>query len=86
MLAGSLWEQELLSLTPNATEHSGQTSEPVSPVETNSATTGYSESNTEESVEQPNNNTPESDPVSDGAPEKQSVDDESKERTGASRG
>lgn len=54
----------------STTEHSGKVSEPVSPVETETTTTGYSESNTgitTNPVEQPNNNTPESDPVgSDG--------------------
>lgn len=50
----------------STTEHSGQVSEPVSPVETETTTTGYSESNTgitTNPVEQPNNNTSESDPV-----------------------
>lgn len=59
-------EQGAVVSDTSATEHSGQTSEPVSPVETETTTTGYSESNTgttENPVEQPNNNTPESDPV-----------------------
>lgn len=50
----------------STTEHSGQTSEPVSPTTTETTTAGHSESNTgvtENPVEQPNNNTPESDPV-----------------------
>lgn len=43
----------------STTEHSGQTSEPVSPVETEATTTGHSEPNegvTANSVEQPNDN------------------------------
>lgn len=59
-------EQGAVVSDTSATEHSGQTSEPVSPVETKTTTTGYSESNTGTTanpVEQPNNNTPESDPV-----------------------
>lgn len=59
-------EQGAVVSDTSATEHSGQTSESVSPVETETTTTGYSESNTgttENTVEQPNNNTPESDPV-----------------------
>lgn len=59
-------EQGAVVSDTSATEHSGQTSEPVSPVETETTTTGHSESNTgvtENPVEQPNNNTSESDPV-----------------------
>lgn len=59
-------EQGAVVSDTSTTEHSGQTSEPVSPVETETTTTGHSESNTgitENPVEQPNNNTPESDPV-----------------------
>ena len=59
-------EQGAVVSDTSATEHSGQTSEPVSPVETETTTTGYSESNTGTTanpVEQPNNNTPESDSV-----------------------
>ena len=59
-------EQGAVVSDTSATEHSGQTSEPVSPVETETTTTGHSESNagvTENPIEQPNNNTPESDPV-----------------------
>lgn len=59
-------EQGAVVSDTSATEHSGQTSEPVSPVETETTTTGHSESNTgitTNPVEQPNNNTPESDPV-----------------------
>lgn len=59
-------EQGAVVSDTSATEHSGQTSEPVSPVETETTTTGYSESNTGTTanpVEQPNNNTSESDPV-----------------------
>ena len=59
-------EQGAVVSDTSATEHSGQTSEPVSPVETETTTTGYSESNTGTTanpVEQSNNNTPESDPV-----------------------
>ena len=59
-------EQGAVVSDTSTTEHSGQTSEPVSPVETETTTTGHSESNTgitANPVEQPNNNTPESDPV-----------------------
>ena len=59
-------EQGAVVSDTSTTEHSGQTSEPVSPVETETTTTGHSESNTgitENPVEQPNNNTTESDPV-----------------------
>ena len=59
-------EQGSVVSDTSATEHSGQTSEPVSPATTETTTTGYSESNTGTTanpVEQPNNNTPESDPV-----------------------
>lgn len=59
-------EQGAVVSDTSATEHSGQTSEPVSPVETETTTTGHSESNTgitENPVEQPNNNTPESNPT-----------------------
>lgn len=59
-------EQGAVVSDTSATEHSSQTSEPVSPVETETITTGHSESNTgitENPVEQPNNNTPESDPT-----------------------
>lgn len=59
-------EQGAVVSDTSATEHSGQTSEPVSPVETETTTAGHSESNTgitENPVGQPNNNTPESDPV-----------------------
>lgn len=59
-------EQGAVVSDTSATEHSGQTSEPVSPVETETPTAGHSESNTwitANPVEQPNNNTPESDPV-----------------------
>ncbi len=59
-------EQGAVVSDTSATEHSGKTSEPVSPVETETTTTGHSESNTgvtENPVEQPNNNTSESDPV-----------------------
>ena len=59
-------EQGAVVSDTSTTEHSGQTSEPVSPVETETTTTGHSESNTgitTNPVEQPNNNTPESDPV-----------------------
>lgn len=60
---GQPTEQGAVVSDTSATEHSGQTSEPVSPVETETTTTGYSESNTgvtANPVEQPNNNTPES--------------------------
>lgn len=59
-------EQGAVVSDTSTTEHSGKTSEPVSPVETETTTTGHSESNTgvtENPVEQPNNNTSESDPV-----------------------
>lgn len=59
-------EQGAVVSDTSTTEHSGQTSEPVSPVETETTTTGHSKSNTgvtENPVEQPNNNTSESDPV-----------------------
>ena len=59
-------EQGAVVSDTSATEHSGQTSEPVSSVETETPTAGYSESNTGTTanpVEQPNNNTPESDPA-----------------------
>lgn len=59
-------EQGAVVSDTSTTEHSGQTSEPVSTVETETTTTGHSESNagvTENSVEQPNNNTPESNPT-----------------------
>lgn len=59
-------EQGAVVSDTSTTEHSGQTSEPVSPVETETTTTGHSESNTgvtTNPVEQPHNNTPESDPV-----------------------
>lgn len=59
-------EQGAVVSDTSATEHSGQTSESVSPVETETTTTGHSESNagiTENPVEQPNNNTPESNPT-----------------------
>lgn len=59
-------EQGAVVSDTSATEHSGQASEPVSPVETETTTTGHSESNTgitTNPVEQPHNNTPESDPV-----------------------
>ena len=59
-------EQGAVVSDTSTTEHSGQTSEPVSPVETETTATGHSESNTgitTNPVEQPNNNTPESDPV-----------------------
>lgn len=59
-------EQGAVVSDTSATEHSGQTGEPVSPVETETATAGHSESNTGTTtnpVEQPNNNTPESNSV-----------------------
>lgn len=59
-------EQGAVVSDTSTTEHSGKTSEPVSPVETETTTAGHSESNagvTENSVEQPNNNTPESNPT-----------------------
>lgn len=57
-------EQGAVVSDTSATEHSGQTSEPVSPVETETTTTGHSESNegdVENPVEQPNNNATASD-------------------------
>lgn len=63
---GQSVEQGAVVSDTSATEHSGKTSEPVSPVETETTTTGHSESNTgatENPIEQPNNNTPESDPT-----------------------
>lgn len=59
-------EQGAVVSDTSATEHSGQTSEPVSPTTTETTTTGHSESDTgitTNPVEQPNNNTPESNPV-----------------------
>ena len=61
---GQSVEQGAVVSDTSTTEHSGQVSEPVSPVETETTTTGYSESNTgitTNPVEQPNNNAPESD-------------------------
>ena len=52
-------EQGAVVSDTSATEHSGQTSEPVSPVETETTTTGHREPDTgavENPVEQPNNN------------------------------
>lgn len=52
-------EQGTVVSDTSTTEHSGQTSEPVSPVETETTTTGHSESNegaVENPVKQPNNN------------------------------
>ncbi len=52
-------EQGAVVSDTSATEHSGQTSEPVSPVETETTTTGHRESNegaVENPIEQPNNN------------------------------
>lgn len=63
---GQPTEQGAVVSDTSATEHSSQASEPVSPVETETTTTGHSESNTgitASSVEQQNNNTPESDPT-----------------------
>jgi len=63
---GQPTEQGAVVSDTSTTEHSGQVSEPVSPVETETTPTGHSESNTgitANPVEQPNNNTPESDPV-----------------------
>lgn len=63
---GQSVEQGAVVSDTSTTEHSGQVSEPVSPVETETTTAGYSESNTgitTNPVEQPNNNTPESDSV-----------------------
>ena len=59
-------EQGTVVSDTSTTEHSGQTSEPVSPVETEATTTGHSESNegaVENPVEQPNNNETASDPT-----------------------
>lgn len=59
-------EQGAVVSDTSATEHSGQTSEPVSPVETETTTTGHSESNegvTADPVEQPNNNETASDSI-----------------------
>lgn len=59
-------EQGAVVSDTSATEHSGQTSESVSPTTAETTTAGHSESNTGTTanpVEQPNNNTPESDPV-----------------------
>ena len=59
-------EQGAVVSDTSATEHSGQASEPVSPTTTETTTTGHSESNTgitENPIEQPNNNTPESNPT-----------------------
>lgn len=59
-------EQGAVVSDTSATEHSGQTSEPVSPATTETTTAGHSESNagiTENPVEQQNNNTPESNPT-----------------------
>lgn len=61
---GQSVEQGAVVSDTSTTEHSGQVSEPVSPVETETTTTGYSESDTgitTDPIEQPNNNTPESD-------------------------
>lgn len=63
---GQSIEQGAVVSDTSATEHSGQTSEPVSSVETATTTTGHSESNagaTANPVEQQNNNTSESDPT-----------------------
>nr|DAW58945.1 MAG TPA: hypothetical protein [Caudoviricetes sp.] len=52
-------EQGAVVSDTSATEHSGQTSEPVSPVETETTTTGHREPDTgavENPIEQPNNN------------------------------
>lgn len=59
-------EQGAVVSDTSATEHSGKTSEPVSPATTETTTTGHSESNTgitANPVEQPNNNTTESNPT-----------------------
>lgn len=59
-------EQGAVVSDTSTTEHSGQTSEPVSPVETETTTTGHSESNegaTADLVEQQNNNETASDPT-----------------------
>lgn len=56
-------EQGTVVSDTSTTEHSGQTSEPVSPVETETTTTGHRESDTgavEDPVEQQNNNETES--------------------------
>lgn len=63
---GQPTEQGAVVSDTSTTEHSGQASEPVSPVETETTTAGHSESNAgviEDPIEQPNNNTPESDPT-----------------------
>lgn len=52
-------EQRTVVSDTSTTEHSGQTSEPVSPVETETTTTGHREPDTgavENPIEQPNNN------------------------------
>nr|DAN34039.1 MAG TPA: hypothetical protein [Caudoviricetes sp.]DAN51512.1 MAG TPA: hypothetical protein [Caudoviricetes sp.] len=59
-------EQGAVVSDTSATEHSGQTSETVSPVETETTTTGHREPDTgavENPVEQPNNNETASDPT-----------------------
>ena len=59
-------EQGTVVSDTSTTEHSSQTSEPVSPVETETTTTGHREPDTgavENPVEQPNNNETESDPT-----------------------
>ena len=59
-------EQGAVVSDTSTTERSGQTSEPVSPVETETTTTGHREPDTgavENPVEQPNNNETESDPT-----------------------
>ena len=63
---GQSIEQGAVVSDSSATEHSGQTSEPVSPTTTETTTAGHSESNagvTENPIEQPNNNTSESNPT-----------------------
>lgn len=63
---GQPTEQGAVVSDTSTTEHSGQASEPVSPVETETTTTGHSESNTgitTNPIEQPNNNTSESNPT-----------------------
>ena len=63
---GQSVEQGAVVSDTSTTEHSGQTSEPVSPVETETTTTGHSESNegaVEDLVEQQNNNETASDPT-----------------------
>lgn len=63
---GQPTEQGAVVSDTSTTEHSGQASEPISPVETETTTTGHSESNTgitANPVEQQNNNTSESNPV-----------------------